>query len=341
MLKIKPLGPRELKQVLDLLHQHADHAHEVAVLEQLKQLYVPLHQVSHILPPQMQFVPAIYVAANDNEVLGLIRLSQDGKTSKRWKLDHVIIDPNTPTYDVGAQLVNYVINRYGGSGVQTFLAHVDQYEEKALGLMKACSFRRCTRIHAYTHPNPNDALMPEQTIKGLRQSVPNDAKKLKRLFSECLPADKRMTLEKSSRDYTRTMLESMYGKLKGVHSNRWVIEDLARDILVGSAKLYTPNYKEFYFDIFVSPGWRDYYEDLLNLLLRQALQCTQQATVYITAYDFNKDDNEILINRGFSHQNSTEVLVKDYWIPLQDREKEKNPLLLFGSQTSPAMNMDS
>ena len=63
-----------------------------------------------------------------DQVLGLIWLSRDGARNNRWKIDQVIVDPMASTYDVGTQLVNYVINRYGGAGVQTSTGEVFDFD---------------------------------------------------------------------------------------------------------------------------------------------------------------------------------------------------------------------
>lgn len=340
MIKIRALGARELKQVLDLLREYCDEEADYAALHQFQQLYVPANFISHLLTPSLQFVPAIYVAASRDQVLGLIWLSRDGAKDNRWKIDQVIVDPMASTYDVGTQLVNYVINRYGGAGVQTFLAYVDQYNEEALGLLKSCGFRRCTRQHLLIHNSPAELQSEEISIKGLRESTDADCRKLKRLYSECLPPEVRMTLEKSSRDFRQSPLGILRDRLNGVFSKRWVVEDPVRGMLLASLTLRTASYDSFELDIFLSPGWSDMYPDLLGFGTAQILQITSNTQVRMLVYGFCKDQLETLENRGFETGQINEVLVKDYWIPLQDRDsKLTSPLLLFPGKTSPAVNL--
>jgi ribosomal protein S18 acetylase RimI-like enzyme len=180
MIKIRALRPSELKQVLSLLNRYTDRESEYSVLQKMQQLYIPMHRVSQLLPLNLQFLPAIFVAAAENKVLGLIWLSRDGQHSRRWKIDHLILDPDSFSYDVGTQLVNYVINRYGGEGVQTFLAYVDQYYNTGLGLLKSCGFRRCGRLHYFSHQNPGTLKLEPISLEGLRESHNGDCGKMKR-----------------------------------------------------------------------------------------------------------------------------------------------------------------
>jgi len=167
MIKIRALRSSELKQVLSLLNQYSDRESEYSVLQKMQQLYIPVHRLSLLMPLNMQFMPAIFIAAAESKVLGLIWLSPDGRHYRRWKIDHLILDPDSSSYDVGTQLVHYVINRYGGEGVQTFIAYVDQYHTSGLALLKTCGFRRCGRLHYFSHQNPGVIKLSDDPAKPL------------------------------------------------------------------------------------------------------------------------------------------------------------------------------
>ena len=138
MIKIRALGTKELKQVLTLLKQYGHEELEYSVLRRLRQLYVPLHVLSQLLPPQWQFMPGIYVAVARDDVMGLVWLTQDGHRNNRWSIDELIIDPDQSTYDIGTQLaeayrpfwlmsINHKIRHWG------CLSHVD------FGAPRACT----------------------------------------------------------------------------------------------------------------------------------------------------------------------------------------------------------
>ncbi len=337
MIKIRVLGAQELKQVLSLLKRYSQEEFEYSVLQKFQQLYVPMQFISHLLPPRLQFVPAIYVAVSRKQVLGLIWLSKDGKKTNRWKIDQLIIDPEAFSYDVGTQLIHYVINRYGGEGVQTFLALVDQYQEQALAILKSCGFRRCTRLHSFRHSNPIALKQEEICIKGLREAHGSDAEKLKALHTDSLVPEVRVSLEKTQKDFTRSVPRRLADRLKGVVFKRWVVEDAVHDLLLGSIEVITENYQDYYLNMVISPGWSDSYEDLLLFAVNQVLLSTNQANLYIDVYDFNKLGLEAMEKLGFERLSIAEVLVKDYWIPLEQKSnKLTSPILLFAGKTSPA-----
>lgn len=338
MIKIRALRPGDVRQVLSLLNRYTDRESEQSVLHKMQQLYIPLHRVSQLLPLNWQFLPAIFVAVSHNKVLGLIWLSKDGAQSRRWKIDHLILDPESCSYDVGAQLVNYVINRFGGDGVQTFLAYVDQYYNTGLALLKSCGFRRCGRQHAFMHNQPAQ-LKNGSTLEGLREYASSDSKALCALYNSTLPPEARLSLEKHWRDFQRPFPTHFSDKLKGVFIKRWVVQDMARDHLVAAIEISTADYKDFYVNLIVHPGWETLYPDALSYAIGQILLITTNARVFTDCFEFHKLTLETLESLGFQRTSIAEVLVKDYWIPIEDKGfKLKSPILLFSGRTSPAIN---
>lgn len=339
MIKIRALRPSELKQVLSLLQRYSEQESEYSLLQKMQQLYIPMHRVSQLLPLNFQFMPAIFVAVSNHKVLGLIWLSKDGEHSRRWKIDHLILDPESFSYDVGTQLVNYVINRYGGDGVQTFLAYVDQYYNTGLGLLKSCGFRRCGRLHHFSHGNPGNLKLEPISLNGLRESTNHDSGKLANLYNELLPPEARVCLEKTWRDFYRSFNVAASDKMKGIFFKRWVVEDVARDTLIGSLSIGTSDYKDFYLSVLANPGWEGLYSDVLTYAIQQVLLMTGSGKIHLDCYEFNKPGIEVLEAVGFHRDGIAEVLVKDYWIPIEDKgNRLQSPILLFSGQTRPAVN---
>jgi len=339
MIKIRALRPSELKQVLTLLSRYTERESEYSVLQKMQQLYIPLHRLSQLLPLNLQFMPAIFVAAAHNKVLGLIWLSRDGRHSRRWKIDHLILDPESFSYDVGTQLVNYVINRYGGEGVQTFLAYVDQYYNTGLGLLKSCGFRRCGRLHSFSHPNPGQLKLEPIALEGLREGSNADCSRLAALYNDALPPEARVCLEKSWKDFHRPVTQRSGEKLKGLFFKRWVVQDMARDCLIASIDVSTADYQDFYLTLMSNSGWENAYQDILTYAIQQVLLITGNGKIHIDCYEFNKQGIEVLEKLGFYRNSIAEVLVKDYWIPIEDKgTRLQSPILLFSGKTSPAVN---
>jgi hypothetical protein len=300
-------------------------------------LYIPLHQLSKLFPPPWQFVPAIYVAVTKEQLHGLIWLTPEGRGALRWKIDQLILDPNSFSYDIGTQLINFVINRYGAEGVQTFLATVDQASDQALGLFKSCGFRHCSRMHYFQLDNVGSASLEAETLHHTRHSSACDANKLQELFNEGLPPEVRLSLEKAPRDFRRPFFQQMGARISGQFHKRWVVDDVARDRFLASVELISEDYKHFTLSFLVHPGWSHLLPPVLHFGLEQIKRHTTNASVSIEAYDFEKDKIALLESVGFGRAGTAEILVKDYWIPIQEaKPRLDSPILLFKGKTSPA-----
>ncbi len=341
MAKIRSLGNRELQQVLSLLERFGGDEFNYPVLERFQSLYMPFHKINQVLPLPLKFLPGIFVATADNQVLGLVWISRDGHRLDRWKIDQVIIDPDTyAAYDVGKQLMYYVINKFGGMGVETFLAYVDPHYTEGLALLKECGFRHCTKLHAY-HLDGADERLKQATVQihGLREARRLDARRLQELHSETLVPEVRISLRQSPQDLYPGPLDQMRRRCQGEFYKRWVVSQGSRDYLQGSVSISTWDYKNFDISLLVSPAWEDGYEPLLAFAVQQVYKSTSSPRITMSVYEFQKTKMEAMAKMGFQRDWTTEILVKDYWIPIKDKElRAKSPVLLFakGGRTSPA-----
>ena len=340
MIKIQPMRAKELQQVLHLLERFSEDDFEYRVLEHLRQLYGPIQRVSQMLPPRWQFVPAIYVAVSNGKVLGLIWLEKDGKNETRWKIEQLIIDPEEFSFDVGAQLLNYVINLYGAEGIQTFIATVHNQYEQALGLMKSCGFRHVTRLHAYCHEAPQELKENhnhQDILRAVRESSGSDRHALKALHDDSMPADKRLSLGKSHRDFGGNWLDDLSANL--VHrlfSRRWVVEDRTRDTLLGTLLITSEKDQDFFLSICVGPVWEEGFQKLLDFGVERVLAHSSKARIFVNIYAFHEAQRQWVESVGFSRLYEAEVLVKDYWIPLKNENRLTSPVMFFTGNTSTA-----
>lgn len=342
MAKIRSLGNKELKQVLSLLERFSGNEFNYPVLERFQALYLPFHKINQFLPLKYKFLPGIYVAVADNEVLGLVWLSRDGYRRDRWKIDQVIINPDAySAYDIGKQLLYYVINQFGASGVEIFLAYVDPLYTEGLALLKECGFRHCTKMHTFSlEPSGGEGIANRPaSIHGLREARRSDARKLQELHSETLSPEVRISLRKSPADFYPHPSEKLVRRCQGEFFKRWVVSPGNQDYLRGSVSLSTWDFKTFEITALVSPAWEESMEDLLLFVLRQIYKSCMHPKIIITAYEFQKSKIEILEKIGFERKGVTEILVKDYWTPVKGKELQaKSPILLFakGGRISPA-----
>jgi hypothetical protein len=341
MAKIRSLGSHERKQVLSLLERFSGNESAYPALEHFRTLYTPFRFINQLLPLALKFLPGIYVAMADNNILGLVWLSRDGYRQDRWKIDQVIIDPDYhAAYDVGKQLIYYVVNKYGALGVETFLAYVDLHYPEGLTLLKECGFRHCTKLHTFLLASiPEELKRRPLQFHGLREAKPSDARKLQELYSETLVPEVRLSLRKSPADLYPPRLGQFARHCKGEFYKRWVVTQGSQDYLYGSVSFSTWDFKNFEISVLASPAWQMGLEDLVAFALQQISKSSSSPKITTTVYEFQKQKITLLNQLGFEKQGTSEILVKDYWTPIKDKGLSlKSPILLFAKdgKTSPA-----
>lgn len=341
MAKIRSLGLKERKQVLALLNHFYGQENEQPILKGFHSYTLPFHALNDLCPPSFKLFPSIYVALEDDQVLGLVWLAQDGHRKERWKIEQVIINPDAyAAFDVAKQLLYYVINKYGAMGVETFVARVNPHYHEGLSLLKDCGFRHSTKLHTYQWQGVRpDAIDTHISIKGLRDAHCGDSRKLQELHSETLLPEIRMSLRKAPDDLQPNLITAIGQRFKGNFYKRWVVAPGNRDYLYGSVSIETHDYKQFDLGLMVSPGWEAGLNDLLLFGLQKIYQCSSTPTIKVISYDFQRSKIEALEALGFAYSDTQEVLIKDYWAQAKDPNMlRKSPILLWTNPqgTSPA-----
>jgi ribosomal protein S18 acetylase RimI-like enzyme len=343
MLTIRALGHRHLEQVIALLDRYASQTYET--LMRFRQLTIPFLQLSRALPARHQFLPAIYVACRQQRVLGVVVLSPDDANNRRWRIEQLIVDPEESSFDVGSQLLGYIMNRYGADGVHSFVAHVSQQDMDASALLKSAGFRYCTR-QLWFDFTPSDKANSPQTSQPVTANAPNGegingghqvfkeagchhAERLSQLYNDALPPDIRISLEKAPADYRQLTLRQCMRRIQGYFFQRWVLEDTHRDVVIAAIEISSSDFSHFYLNVVVSPVWTSVSDRLVSHGMYLVQRISRQARITTVIFDHDKALQQLLLQKGFEPSPPVDILVKEYWIPLSTQvPRLSSPVLL-------------
>lgn len=299
----------------------------------------PLTLLHSYLPLGIRFLQESYLALENNEVVGILSIIIDCRSRQRWKINHMFLKPNS--YDVGKLLIEFIVNKYGAEGVETFLVEVDSANVDALDLFKnGCGFRQCTVKHIYCI-NIEGKLPEKPLIDGFRPANPSDSAKLYDLYVECLTPQAKLSLDKSEAEYSFSIFTSLKEKFRGIKTNSWVMVNSENNSALAYAGLLTRDPKVFYASIMTSLPYSEYYEDILNYLIRHVYIINPQATIYLDVSGSIQSHSrfiELLKSLEVPEIQTNYLLVKDYWRPLKERKPLASPVIIFPESTSPACN---
>ncbi|OGH99686.1 MAG: hypothetical protein A2104_05120 [Candidatus Melainabacteria bacterium GWF2_32_7] len=339
MIKIRKLKPADIRKIQEMV-EYIQPGHSSSFVSEDYFTLFPLDLFHNLLPPNMRFLQECFVAAEDKNLLGLIGLVPDGQQKTRWKINRLILDINA--YEIGQQLIDFVVNRYGGSGVETFITTIDEKYPEAISLFKnACKFRSCSHIHIWEKDNL-EINTDFKNIGLLREVKISDASKLRELDAQTLFPQFRTSLIKNIADYKFGLKNKIFNQIKGFKIKRFVLDNPGINSIEGYVLIMSKDNKNFWADIILSLAYQDYYEDILNYIIRYVKSQNENAKLHVYSrkyYQSNKKLVEVLAKQNFKPSHSFQVLVKDYWkITPVTSEDKKSPIIIFPDITSPACN---
>ena len=113
------------------------------------------------VPLKYRFLPETFLYLENDEIIGLITVVPTRGNPYKINIIRLIFKQND--YEVGKQLLEFVISRFGARGATTFYAAVDLSHEELINLfINSCGFRQCSyenlwKIENFTPQNKTKA----------------------------------------------------------------------------------------------------------------------------------------------------------------------------------------
>jgi len=340
MAKIRQLKHHDIKKIQAMI-QYVVPGVASNLISEDKFIIFPLNLIHSLLPVNMKFFQETFVAVEDKEVLGLISLTPDTKQKTRWRINKLILNFNA--YDVGKQLIDFVVNKYGGAGVETFITILDETSAEAIALFKNnCGFRSCTNIHVYEI----DKLRADKEIflnsNLLREMKSSDAKNLQEFDQQSIFPQYRISLMNNQSDFKVGLRSIFANNLTGYQTKKFVFENPSKHDIEGYINITTKEGRHFWADIVLSLAFQEYYPDILNYIVSY-ISCQSndaKLSVYVRKYYQSNDKlSEALLTNNFNITQRYQVLVKDYWKATKAPAELKTPIVIFPEIRSPACNV--
>lgn len=328
MIKIGPLIASELKQVAALLNLQEGllpvRETEVSETELLLQ---SLSFWQHWVPFSMHLTPSVYVAREDNLVLGAIMLHFVGKSRGCWEIDRLAVHQDHRGRGIAQELLRYTFAQFGSQGASFFMAEVPAVNEAALSLFANCGFCRSARVTYYRF-NPACVRGEKPTPEGFRIALPHLQQALFQLHSEVLPPALRQSLQLSAEDFKVrppvpfTSVERIRNKLMRDRVWYWVSYESERKVVSSAARVTAKPSIGYLLEFFVNPGWKHVSEELVQYTIDNLLADAPHLPISAKIYDYQSDLHEALTANAFERNGEAFLLCREHW----GRQKHKKPL---------------
>lgn len=290
----------------------------------------PLNLINRLLPLSCKFAPDSYIAIEDDKICGLVTLKAQEKNPQSWRITKLFLDENG--YDVGRQLVSFVIARYGAMGANTFSVKVDENHEELLELFsKGCGFRVCAseQLWKMTEFKVGSSSLDKGFFRPFKEA---DSKAAASIHNDLIFPHFRYSLAKKPEEYENIIFS-------GLHKTsyfKYVIEDGSEHAIKGYFCIQTDDNENFTLDVDLVSAFDGYLEDVINFSISQIMMRRKKFNLYFLnkKYQTNGAKTEkFLSENGFKNVKNQIILVKDYYKRIAEDERYSKPAIAFSEIT--------
>lgn len=277
-----------------------------------------------LLPLKYKFRPESYVFLEKNDINGIITISPTMGNPYKMNITRLVFTNNS--YDVGKQLVDFVVARYGAKGANSFIVSADSSHDELIQLfLQGCGFRQCSYVNLWKIEN----FAPETDSKAnFRICQNSDARAVAKLFNSELKVHFRPSLEKIKQEY----IEPFFNGMTSFYKNRYVLEEPSKKRIISYLSITTSDNQNFIIDMSLNEAYQVPYDEIINFALAEISRRKTHFTAFIKHRQYTKNADlfeEYLHKRNLNCVQTKSVLVKDFYKPAKETENALQ-VFLFG-----------
>ena len=273
----------------------------------------PVDFINSFMPLKYRFRPESYILLDDDEILGMITIEPTSGNPYKINITRLIFKNNF--YNIGKQLIDYIVAKYGAMGAHSFVVFVDQsHDELCTLFVKGCGFRQCS----YENLWKLDNFIPQTTEKTpFRVAQDDDAKAIAKLYNAELNTLYKPSMERIPQEYKEIILHGF----SATYKNRYVLEDSGK--IIAYLSITTVDNLNFIIDLSLNDGYQFNYDEIINFALSEISERKNQFTAFLKHRQYAKNADkfeEYLHSRNLNCIQTQCVFVKDFYKPIMETE---------------------
>ncbi len=284
----------------------------------------PLGLLNAMLPLKMKFKSESFILIDQNEILGLITTARTPGNPYKINITRLIFKENL--YDVGKQLIEFVIHKFGGKGATSFMVTIDECHDELFNLfINGCGFRQCASETLWKI----DKLIPKKSDFSWRYAQNSDAKNIAELYNAEVINIYKPSLTRHEKEFQ----EPFFSGLNDYYKNRYVIEENKK--ILGYFSITTSDNLNYILDITTNSGYNFDYSEIVNVMLCEIARKKRAFYPLIKQKKYIKDTErfELFLKEKNCHPIQTQqILVKDFYKPVKQESANWNVFLLGENQ---------
>lgn len=278
----------------------------------------PFNLVHDLLPLKLKFLPESYVFEENKDILGMLTVTPTAGNPYKLTISRLFLEHDY--FNVGKQLIDFVIAKYGAKGASNFIATIDDSYDDLLSLFaEGCGFRQCSSEQLWKMDSSITFSKGENTF--IRPFKNSDSQAAAMLFNESLITHFKYSVSKTKDEY----LEPLFSGLTDNYQIRYVVEDDNLKTLRAYFSITTSDNLNYILDLSTS-SWHDCsFDDILDFSINQIVKRQKDFYLFVKVKKYTttaENYEKYLSEKGFKCVQNQIVLVKDFYKVI----KELQPL---------------
>lgn len=275
------------------------------------------------LPLNLKFKSESYVLVDGDDLHGMISVLPTIGNHQRINITKLLFKKDY--YDIGKQLIEFVIARYGAKGAQTFVASIDESHDELLKLfIDGCGFRKCADEELYRVDNSG---FISNDIHGFRQFRNSDAQAVAMLFNDSLITHFKPSMLKTKNEYYSRFFKGLADNVEW----QYVLEDETLHTLLAYFSIKTYDGHNYVLDITSSTGFTLNYDNVIGFVKQEITKRSKQYSLFVKLKKYVSNSNDLaeyLQGNKFNCVQTQMILVKDFY-KLIKQESPTSEVVLF------------
>lgn len=280
----------------------------------------PLGFLNAILPLKLKFRSESFILLDNNEILGLITIIPTRGNPYKINITRLIFKENN--YDVGKKLIEYVVNKIGAKGANSFSVLVDECHEELFDLfVNGCGFRQCSSEILWK----NDKPVFEKSDLIWRYAQKTDSKKIAQLYNDEVVSMYRPSLLRNPKEFEAPLFDGF----TDFYKVRYLNEECGK--ILGYYSITTFDNVNYILDITTNSGYEFDYDGIVNKMLCEIAKKKHAFYPFIKQKKYIKNSEKIenyLKSKNYQPVQTSHILVKDFYKPIKEEASDWKVFLL-------------
>ena len=280
----------------------------------------PLGFINAILPLTLKFKSESFICIDNGEIQGLITIVKTPGNPYKINITRLIFKENL--YEIGKQLVEFVVNKYGGLGARTFTVSIDECHDELFNLfINGCGFRQCSSETLWKIEKPT----PYKSHFKMRYAQNSDAEKIANLYNSEIMNIYTQSLSRNPNEFKDTL----FAGFNDYYKSRFVFED--NNNITGYFSITTSDNLNYIIDVTTNSSYEYNYDEIINALLCD-IAGKKKAFYPLIKHKKYTNNSEAFENylksKNYSPILTRHILVKDYYSPISQESPNWSVFIL-------------